>query len=201
MDADLQTHALGLSWTQREVMRRASHALRDDDGGVWLIDPVDQPEAIEQAVALGEVRGVIQLLDRHDRDCAPLAARLGVPHHRLSEGGIPGSPFEVGHVVWLRPWHELSLWWPGRRALVVPESLGTAPAWALAGPPVGVHPMLRLLPPARRLRAHDPLHLLVGHGEPLHDERLAELIGEALRRSRWDLPRLPLALPRVLRSS
>ena len=201
MDADIREHALGLSWTIREVMRRSSHALVDDGGGVWLVDPVAHEEALARAADLGEFRGVIQLLDRHDRDCAELAGRLGVPHHRLSDGGIAGAPFEVTRVIWLRPWHELSLWWPARRALVVAESLGTAPAWALAGPPVGVHPMLRLLPPGRVLRAHDPEHLLVGHGEPLHGPDLAAQVRQALKRSRWDLPRLPLALPRVLRGS
>ena len=30
--------------------------------------------------ALGEIAGVLQLLDRHNRDCAPLAERFGVPH-------------------------------------------------------------------------------------------------------------------------
>lgn len=198
MDAALHEHALGLSWTVREVLQRSSHALRDDAGGVWLVDPVDVPEALEAVAGLGEPRGVIQLLDRHDRDCAQIAARLDVPHHRLSAGGIPGAPFEVTKLVWLRPWQELCLWWPGRGALVVAESLGTAPVFALAGRPVGIHPVLRLAPPARRLRAHEPRHLLVGHGPPLHDERLADWVDEALRRSRWDLPRLPFALPRAL---
>ena len=38
------------------------------EGGVWVIDPVAWSDAEERARALGEPRGVLQLLDRHDRD-------------------------------------------------------------------------------------------------------------------------------------
>ena len=64
-------------------MARSAHALRDGDR-VWLVDPYEDAEALERAAALGAPAGVLQLLDRHDRDCAALAARLGVPH--------PGGP-------------------------------------------------------------------------------------------------------------
>ena len=45
--------ALGFSWVAGEPMTRASHALVAD-GRVWLVDPVDWPEAIERARSLGE---------------------------------------------------------------------------------------------------------------------------------------------------
>ena len=46
--------------------------------------------AIERALTLGEPAGVLQLLDRHNRDCAALAARLGVPH-LVAPTSLPGS--------------------------------------------------------------------------------------------------------------
>ena len=69
----IHEHELGLSWVTEDAMQRASHALRDGDR-VWLVDPVDDEEALRRAAALGAPAGVVQLLDRHNRDCASLAA-------------------------------------------------------------------------------------------------------------------------------
>ena len=68
----------GFGWLVEETMTRTSHALAAD-GRVWLVDALDWPEAIDRALGLGEPAGVIQLLDRHNRDCAVLAERLGIP--------------------------------------------------------------------------------------------------------------------------
>ena len=92
--------------------------------GVWFVDPVDVPEAMERAAALGAPAGVIQLLDRHNRDCAAIAARLGVPHLKVPDA-VPGSPFEVVRVLDVPGWHEAALWWPEHRVLVVAELIGT----------------------------------------------------------------------------
>ena len=43
----------------------------------------------------GQVVGVIQLLDRHGRDAAALAARYDVPLHVAPRDDVPGSPFRV----------------------------------------------------------------------------------------------------------
>ena len=72
-------------------MQRASHALAHE-GGVWLVDPVDGDGLHERIAALGEVRGVLQLLDRHPRDGAALAARYGVPRIETPFDGLPGHP-------------------------------------------------------------------------------------------------------------
>ena len=50
-------------WVEDEFMERASHSLVTETG-TWLIDPVDNPLVDE----LENVAGVIQLLDRHNRD-------------------------------------------------------------------------------------------------------------------------------------
>jgi len=155
-----------LSWIAPEpaMLQRASHALVAD-GRVWLVDPVAGAGVLDRVRTLGEPAGVLQLLDRHDRDGAALAAELGVPLHRLPFGGVPGAPFEVVPVVRGPLWNELALWWPARRALVVADALGTAPYYRAPGEVVAVHPFLRLLRPPRVLARFAPEHVLVGHGE------------------------------------
>jgi hypothetical protein len=114
----------GFGWVaDDETVRRTSHALVVD-GGVWFVDPVDWPEAEERARLLGEPRGVIQLLDRHNRDCAALAVRLGVPHHALP-ARIEHAEFEFLPIARNRWWREVALWWPARRVLVCADAVGT----------------------------------------------------------------------------
>jgi hypothetical protein len=196
-EATIREHALGLTWTIKEPMRRSSHALVQD-GRVWLIDPVDQPEAIEQAAALGEIAGVVQLLDRHVRDCEALARRFGVAHERpgSSAAALAGSQLRPFDVINVPKWRERALWWARPRALIVAEAIGTVGFFTGGRSSCGVHLFLRLKPP-RILRDYAPDHLLVGHGAPLHGPGTAEALSEALRRSRRDLPRV---LPRVLRT-
>jgi hypothetical protein len=174
----------GFSWiVADEGMRRCSHALLVD-GDVWLIDPLAWPEAEERVRLLGEPAGVVQLLDRHNRDCAEVAARLGVPHLRLPEA-LP--PFEVVRVVNGPGWHERALWWPEGRVLVAADALGTAGYFLARGERLAVHPLLRLLPP-RRFARLAPEVVLVGHGEGVHSDAAAAL-HEALRTARRRIPR------------
>jgi hypothetical protein len=195
----LHAHDLGLSWVVDEPLARASHALRDR-GRVWFVDPVDDPTAMAAAAALGEPAGVLQLLDRHARDCRAIAERLGVPRLRVPRE-VPGSPFEVvPSGVHLPRWSEVALWWPQQRALIVAEVLGTSPHYTLDAGAVGIHAMLRLAPPGR-LRRFDPEHLLPGHGAPVHGPDTAAEIDAAYARSRRDIPRLVLKLPRMGRAA
>jgi len=191
---DEQPHHL--SWTVQAAMARTSHALVDD-GRVWLVDPVEEPDAMERVAALGEPAGVLQLLDRHRRDCAAVAARLGVQHHVVSPV-LPSSPFTVVRVVRRSFWREVALWWPAQRTLVVAEALGTTPLFAPGPGPVGVHLLLRPFPP-RVLGRYAAEHLLVGHGAPVHGPAAARGVAEALERSRRDLPRVLRNLPRTMR--
>jgi hypothetical protein len=195
----IHEHDLGLTWVMDEAMQRASHAVVDDQGRVWLVDVVDDPEALERVAALGEPAGVLQLLDRHNRDNAAIAARLGVPHFRVPRA-LPEAPLSPQKVVQNRLWREVALWWPQRRALIVAEALGTAPAFAVGSGPVGVHPMLRLLPP-HQLKAFSPEHLLVGHGPPVHGPGTATAIEDAIDHSWRDTPRLLLKLPSLILAS
>lgn len=155
----------GFSWVVDEAMTRTSHALVAD-GRLWLVDPVDWPEAIDRATALGRPVAVLQLLDRHNRDCAPIAERLGVPH-LVTPSALPDTPFAVIDVVRRRRWHEVALWWEATRTLVVPEAIGTNRFFTGGRGSAGVHLLLRLTPPRDALGGIDPEHLLVGHGAAL----------------------------------
>jgi hypothetical protein len=195
----IHEHALGITWVMDEAMQRASHALVDDDGRVWLVDAVDDPAALQRVATLGTPAGVLQLLDRHNRDGAEIAQRLGVPFYRMP-GALPEAPFGPQRVVRNRFWHEVALWWPARRALIVAEALGTSPVFAVGPGPVGVHPMLRLRPP-HQLKAFDPEHLLVGHGAPVHGPETGRAIQQAIDHAWRDTPRLLLKLPSLILAS
>ena len=184
--------ANGFGWIVDEAMTRTSHALVAD-GKVWLVDALDWPDAIDRALALGEAAGVVQLLDRHERDCAALASRLGVPHI-VAPDELPGSPFTCIPIMRRKRWRESALWWPEARTLVTADALGTNRFSTGGKAPVGVHLLLRLTPP-RALGSFEPEHLLVGHGEGVHGPRAGEAVHDALRTSRRRLPGVLLRLP------
>jgi hypothetical protein len=189
-------HPHGFSWVMEESMTRTSHALTDGER-VWLVDPVDVPEAIERARTLGTPAAVLQLLDRHGRDSAAVAARLGVPHLELP-GALEDAPFELFTILDVPKWHEAGLWWPEHRLLLVPEAVGTGPLFAFGDGPVGVHPMLRMTPP-KVLRGYQPEHLLVGHGVGVHGPAASTGLRVALEQSRKDVARLVGRIPSMLR--
>ena len=186
----------GFGWIAADPswMQRACHALRDDAGGVWLVDPVDFPGLDERVRALGRPAGVLQLLDRHNRDCAAISARLGVPIWITPPPGhLAGSPFTVVDVRRRRGWNEVALWWPERRVLVVAEAVGTPRYYRAPGEELGVHPLMRPAPP-RVLERFPAEHVLCGHGVGVHGAGAAALLAEAFRQSRVNglrvLPRL-----------
>jgi hypothetical protein len=159
----------GFGWLdETSFMRRCSHALAAD-GRVWLFDAVADEEALARVTGLGEPAGVVQLLNRHDRDNDAIAERLGVPLHVLPEEAPEGAPFEVVPLVRNRVWGEVAAWFPEQRTLVVGEALGTAKYYRAPQERVGVAGLLRLTPP-RRLLAFEPEHLLVGHGRGVHED-------------------------------
>ena len=150
--------ALGLSWVLDEPMQRACHAILAD-GKVWFVDPIEVDDIVDRGAALGEPAGVLQLLDRHNRDCAAVAERLGIEHLKVPDS-VPGSPFEAIKALRFPGWKETALWWPEQRALVVAEIIGTHPMSNAGDGGAGMHPMLRALPPQvrARLRRGAPLH-------------------------------------------
>jgi len=183
----------GFGWIApgRPQLRLTSHALLAE-GGVWVVDPLEGEGVEERIRALGEPAGVIQLLDRHTRDCAAFAGRLGVPQHVVPF--VDFGPFEAIPLVQRSHWQEAALWWPERRVLVCADAFGTVPHYfALGGERLGVHPLLRLTPP-RRLADLEPEHVLCGHGEGVHEHAAAAVL-EALAHARRRLPRLLFEAP------
>jgi hypothetical protein len=177
----------GFGWMiADELMQRCSHALIVDDRA-WLIDPIVGPR-LEQ---LPDVAGVIQLLDRHGRDCVVVANRFGVPHHVVPEHRI--GPFEFLPVRLTRHWCEVALWWPKQQVLACADALGTADYFRAGGERLGVHPLLRLRPPRLDVQ---PEVILCGHGRGVLDDAAAAL-REALRTSRRRIPKQAVSAVRA----
>ena len=172
----------GFGWIADEFMQRCSHALVVD-GRVWVIDAVDGDGVEERLRAAGTPAGVLQLLDRHNRDCAALATRLGVRHHVVPQGSL--GPFACIAIKSSSSWKEVALWWPDRRVLVCADALGTAPYYRAASDRLAVHPVLRVRPPRRQLGTLQPDVILCGHGEGVlvdADDGLREALSTSRRR-------------------
>jgi hypothetical protein len=176
----------GFGWQagEPEFLERTSHAVLSQ-GNVWLFDPLDVDGLDDRVHALGEPAGVIQLIDRHGRDCAKVAERLQVPLHVTPRGTAPAVP--VLEVMWMRGWHEVAAFLDDS-VLVVGDALGTASYFRAPDERLSVHPLLRLVPP-RKLRGLTPAHVLCGHGEGVHGPQAAETLQEALHTARRRLPR------------
>jgi hypothetical protein len=190
-----------------DPMSRSSCAITVT-GGCLIVDPVDVPGLDAALARIRPVLGVVTLLDRHQRDAAQIAARLGVPRLMpvaLGGDGVRVEGVEERTVIDRSGWHEALLWLPGRRLLVCAETLGTAGAF-LARPRdrLGMHPLVRPFPPRRAFHGLDPAAIAVGHGAPLR-EGAGEALRRTLRRARLQLPRhwlrLPVAALRASRSA
>ena len=187
----------GVGWIEDAAEAKTGHALVVD-GRVWLVDPIE-PEGVEERVlALGEPAGVLQLLDRHNRAAAAMAARL----ERAAPRRATGAAGHAVHGAARRAQPALE----GGRALVAgarasscaPTRSGRSRSSARASEPVGVHPALRLKPP-RGLVGLGPEHLLVGHGDGLHGPGTAAAVDDAVRNARRRIPRWLRGLPRIVR--
>jgi hypothetical protein len=174
-----------LEWVEPGFMQRASHVV---DG--WVIDPVYDEH--ELARVTGAV-GVVQLLDRHNRDCARVAELLGVPLYVVPDEAPAGAPFEVLPVLHRKRWHEVALWFPEHRTLVCADALGTARYYRAPSERIAVSPLLRLTPPRVLLRV-DPEHVLVGHGEGLHEDAASAVLAAVTKAPSRTLPWLWAAL-------
>ncbi|WP_251330452.1 hypothetical protein [Haloplanus pelagicus] len=192
----------GVGWIAHpdERMQRASHAFAVD-GDVWVIDPVDAPGLDDLLADLGEVAGVAVCLDRHERDAAAVATRHDVPVYvpewmdgvafdapvERFGGELGDSGYRVRRVrdASLPPWQEVALYTD--ETLLVPEAVGTASFFRAKSERLGVHPMLRPIPPRRALADLEPDRVLVGHGEGVFEDATAAL-RDALDGARRRLP-------------
>lgn len=186
----------GFGWQARdEFLQRTSHAILSA-GGVWLTDIVDGPGIDTRINALGKPVGIVQLLDRHERDCPAVARRLGVPLHVTPFDGVSDAPFSVLRIARMPGWREVALWFADERALVCGDALGSLAYFRAGDEPFGVHPLLRLFPPRRALGGLEPEHVLFGHGEGLHGAEAAHALREALATARRRMPRTFVSLLR-----
>jgi hypothetical protein len=188
----------GFGWSDvDDRLPRTSHAIRAG-GRVWLTDVVDGEGLDGRIVALGEPAGVVQLIDRHKRDCAAVADRLGVPLRVTPFADVEGAPFVAFPIVRQRFWREVALWFAEQRILVCGDALGSLSYFRAPGEPFGVHPALRLFPPRKALAALEPEHILFGHGTGFHGPEAPEALRIALETARR---RAPSALLATLRST
>jgi hypothetical protein len=188
-----------VGWTpaEQELRRRTSHAVASG-GQVWIVDPLDGEGIDGQIRQLGEPAGVVQLLDRHNRDCRAVAERLGVPLHLTPFGGVEGAPFDVVRIVDVPRWREVALWFPAERILVCGDAVGSASYFRAKGEWIGVHPLLRPWPP-KALAHFEPRQLVLGHGEGLAGDEAAQALQAAIRSSRRRIPSWLLSIPQSRR--
>jgi hypothetical protein len=172
-------------WVEDEFLERASHALVTETG-TWLVDAVDNPRVDE----LQNVAGVLQLLDRHNRDCEQIAQRLGVRHIVLPRRRI--APFTFIGITK----REVALWWAERRVLLCADALGSARYYRTGDEQLAVHPLMRFRPP--RFDVH-PEVILCGHGSGVF-EGAEPALREALRTSRRGIPGQVVSAVRAWRS-
>ena len=183
----------GFGWSpEGERVQRTSHAIRAG-GRVWLLDVVDGDGLDERIAALGELAAVVQLLDRHNRDCAAVAERLGVPLHVTPFEPVDGARFAAFPILRRRIWREVALWFAAERILVLAEAIGSLGYFRAPGEPFGVNPALRLFPPRRSLAGLEPEHILFGHGEGMHGPDVPEALRTALATARRRLPQAVLS--------
>lgn len=179
----------GFGWAaENERLPRSSHAI-EAGGRVWLIDAVDGDGLDERIAALGEPAAVVQLLDRHNRDCAAIAERLGVPLRFVPFDAQDGDPFLPLPIVRWRLWREIAAWFPEQRTLVFADALGSLGYFIASNEPFGVHPALRPFPPRKALASLDSQHILFGHGSGYFGPDAAPALREALTTARRRLPR------------
>ncbi|MFB6132370.1 MAG: hypothetical protein ABEJ44_03060 [Halanaeroarchaeum sp.] len=187
----------GFGWMAHpeETMERTGHAVATD-AGVWIVDPVDAPGIDELIDEVGSVVGVVVLLDRHQRDADEVARRYDVPVYLpgyvdrefdapVERVGVrlPDTDVRIIHSVDLPFWQEGALY--DGETLVVADALGTTGYFAVGREKIGVHPLLRPLPPTA-LRDLTPSRILSGHGAGVFEDAECELVGaiEGARR-RW----------------
>jgi len=202
-EIDRFDHGVGWIAYPEETMQRASHAF-EVDGDVWVVDPVDVEGLDDLLAEFGEVRGVVTLLDRHKRDSAKVANRhdvsvwvpeffdgvaedLDAPVERFRYD-LGDSGFAAHTVVDNRFWQEAVLYHEEMGVLFVPETLGGADYFRVGDRQLGVHPMLRALPPENVTRL-EPDRIHVGHGRGV-DENATEELRDAFSGARARTPRL-----------
>ncbi|QZP39627.1 hypothetical protein [Halobaculum magnesiiphilum] len=175
----------GVGWLAHpdETGLRASHAFVGDEGGVWLIDPLDAPGIDDELATLGEVAGVVVLSNYHARDADTFAARHEVPVFvprwlsRVAEqierptefvvDEFGSSGFKLRRCAPFPGWDEAIAYREADGTLYIPDVLGTAPVFTVGDERLGMYLLCRLAPPRGEFEDLSPERILVGHGTGL----------------------------------
>ena len=185
----------GFGWIGKpeEKMKRTSHAFVDD--GLYLVDPLDAQNLDGKIDEFGEVKGIVLLFERHERDSEKLAERYDCPVYvpewferdldaevkKISEK-IPGTDWELHTVVESRMANEAALYNEDSRTLIVADALGTTKHLRGRGEKLGMNPLYRLDPP-KKLLEFEPERIFCGHGEGI-TENVTETMEETISKGR-----------------
>lgn len=210
----------GLGWLAHpdEEGRRASHAVRDADGDVWLLDPLDVP-GIDDVIADlagpdGSVEGVVVCSDYHARDADVFADRYGVavsipmfvdrsaaridaPVERFADA-IAG--FTVRRVRPMHAWNEAIAYRERDGTLYVPDFLSPVAKFTVGDERIGLPTASRLFPPSEHFEDVEPERIVFGHGTGIFEDANAAL-SDCLEGARSRFPRALVSnLPGELRA-
>lgn len=201
----------GLGWIAHpeEDARRASHAIRGEDG-VWLFDPLDAPGVDALIDDLGTVAGVAVLSNYHGRDAGVFADRYDVSVHlagwmdRVADGvNAPVERYEASTDAWVElgnsgidvrtidpptAWRELIAYRAADGTHRVPDMLSTPEDVTVGDERLACYLLHRLAPPRAPFADLDPERVLVGHGEGVTEDAAAAL-ESSLAHARRRLPR------------
>jgi len=186
----------GFGWIAKpeENMQRTSHAFVEDDD-VYLVDPVDAENLDQKIEEYGEVKGIVILFNRHERDSEKLAERYDCPVYvpewferkldvemkKISDK-VPGTKWEIHNVVDSRVSKEAALYNEETKTLIVADSLGTTKHLRGRGEKLGMSPLYRFNPP-KKLLDFEVERVFCGHGEGIQ-ENASELIQETVKNGR-----------------
>ena len=195
----------GIGWLAHpnETGRRTSHAVVGENGGVWLIDPIDAPRIDEELSTLGDVHGVIVCSNYHVRDAGVFAARHDVPVYcspwlsratsqldtviEPETSTVGTSGFELRRCRPFPGWSEAIAYRGFDETLYVPDVLGTAPLFTVGEERLGMYLLCRFTPPRAVFEELSPQRILVGHGQGIF-ENASPALRTALDGARHRLP-------------
>jgi hypothetical protein len=141
------------------------------------------------ALAGRPVCAVALLLARHRRDSEAVSARHGVALQSVADGApLPFAGVQVRQTLRRPGWREALLWLDDRGLLVVGDLYGTLPYFLTGSDVLGMHPVVRPLPPRLGLAELRPRAIAVGHGCPV-TSGAAEALEVAERTAIRGLPR------------
>lgn len=200
-----------------ELMQRSSHVIEGKSGS-WLIDPLDGQGVENLLPDASKITGIVLTLDRHQRDCAYFARKFDVPvalarplrgvedelacATESTDRFCADTGWSVLPLLDGPGWHEIALVSEDEATVWISEVVGTAPYFCAPGELLGVHPIIRLRPPRKRLAPLAPERIVVGHGRGILTDG-TRLLQEAMHNARRRAPQayvnfLKIGLRRLL---